>query len=541
MSAPAGVIPGIAGAPPARAAAPAAASAAAGASRLVPFLVFAATLAAAVLTLGPWPVGVFQDDGIYVVLGKSLATGQGYRYLNIPGHPAATHYPPGYPALLALLWTLAPVFPDNVIVFKAVNALLLACAAVGAYLFGRRRLALGAPSATLAAVASSACVPALILAGIVLSEPLFLALLFPTLWRCERACDDDATVRDALGAGALAAALTLVRTLGLVVLPAATFVLLRRRRWRHAAALAIAGLVLLAPWQAWVALHDADVPSVLLGKYGSYTGWLAAGWRAGGLPFALAVLRRNLIGVADLASILTSASALPWLGLRAAAVVATGLVLAAGAWRWWTRAPVATLFLAGYGAIVLVWPFAPDRFLWGVWPLLGLLVASGVAAIAHRRPRTAPAALARAALLGAAVCVLVGYASYNVRGFRGHWYDAIQRKAAERARPLVQWVARYTRPADVLVTDDDVLMYLYTGRPAVPNATFTPEEHLGPQPRPVSLAALQGLVAAFRPRYVLVSTSVPAEAALALTRGSPAVLTFLGALPRGAVFAPTTR
>jgi len=68
------------------------------------------------------PVGVVADDAFYVILARSLATGQGYHALNLPGHPAGTHFPPGYPALLALLSLVAPAFPGNIAVFKAFNA-----------------------------------------------------------------------------------------------------------------------------------------------------------------------------------------------------------------------------------------------------------------------------------------------------------------------------------------------------------------------------------------------------------------------------------
>ena len=91
-----------------------------------------------VLSIEPFPVGVFQDDGIYYVLGKSLATGQGYRYLHLPDAPNATHYPPLYPLLLAGFWKLAPTFPANVTVFKFVNAALTALVAIGAWRFARR-------------------------------------------------------------------------------------------------------------------------------------------------------------------------------------------------------------------------------------------------------------------------------------------------------------------------------------------------------------------------------------------------------------------
>ena len=33
--------------------------------------------------------------------------------INMPGAPHATHFPPGYPLLLAALWKLLPSFPDN--------------------------------------------------------------------------------------------------------------------------------------------------------------------------------------------------------------------------------------------------------------------------------------------------------------------------------------------------------------------------------------------------------------------------------------------
>src|SRR5579863_6257137 len=83
------------------------------------------TLSIALATVSPYVVGSFQDDGIYVILGRALATGAGYRYLHLPGMPAATHYPPVYPALLAILWRIAPHFPENVVVFERANAVLL--------------------------------------------------------------------------------------------------------------------------------------------------------------------------------------------------------------------------------------------------------------------------------------------------------------------------------------------------------------------------------------------------------------------------------
>src|ERR1700730_9952814 len=93
-----------------------------------------------VLIIDGAPVGVFADDAFYVILARSLAEGQGFRFLNLPGSPAATHFPPGYPLALATLWRIAPGFPANLIVLKAFNAVCLAAIALGVARYARLRL-----------------------------------------------------------------------------------------------------------------------------------------------------------------------------------------------------------------------------------------------------------------------------------------------------------------------------------------------------------------------------------------------------------------
>src|SRR5512142_216136 len=87
------------------------------APRWLGWLVALCAVIAGVHAMTPSPVGVFYDDAMYVALGKAIAHGQGYAYLNLPDAPAATHYPPIYPLLLALLWRIAPSFPAHVVLF----------------------------------------------------------------------------------------------------------------------------------------------------------------------------------------------------------------------------------------------------------------------------------------------------------------------------------------------------------------------------------------------------------------------------------------
>src|SRR5262245_33726270 len=99
----------------------------------------ALALIAGIAIVDALPVGVFHDDAMYVILARSIASGQGYRYLNLPGAPWATQHPPGYPALLALVSWFAPAFPGNLVAFKVLNAILSAAGAVLVTMFARAR------------------------------------------------------------------------------------------------------------------------------------------------------------------------------------------------------------------------------------------------------------------------------------------------------------------------------------------------------------------------------------------------------------------
>ena len=125
------------------------------------------------------------------MLAKALATGDGFRMINMPGAPHATHFPPGYPLLLAALWKLFPSFPDNIVVFKFVNALFLAATAIGTYRFSRSRLGLEPLGAFIAGGRwHDLVVVVLMITGVVLSEPLYMLLVIPTLFVAERAAED---------------------------------------------------------------------------------------------------------------------------------------------------------------------------------------------------------------------------------------------------------------------------------------------------------------------------------------------------------------
>ena len=505
--------------------------------RLRAVIVASIALAIGLVAIPNWPVGVFQDDGIYVVLGKALATGEGYRYINLPGAPYATHYPPGYPVFLAFLWKVAPEFPRNVAVFTFANAGFLALAAYGTFLFARSRLGLGALGAGAVALAGTVSVPALMFGVFVLSEPMFTALLIPTLMLAERAAERG-TWRDAMLAGLAGGSLAMVRTVGMFVVPALVLSLLIRRRWLSALATATACAVFIVPWTLWVGAHGGEVPGVLLGKYGPYDTWLTDAIRAHGLPFVWAVVTRNVRAIYDTTGAMFAGGESSPAALRFLAAFAATALLLAGIWRLTRRAPVTAWFLAAYMALVIIWPFEPTRFVWALLPLLGATIALGISTMAKLEPTRASLRVARRAALGACALLCVGFAAYNVAGVRMQWRDAVPRMTSARATPVVEWVRASTSPADVIAMEDDALIYLYTGRRAVPVGTFTPEEYLDGQTYAGATENLHTIIARYRPAYVIGTTSYGVISARNLSLRTPAELRVHATLPTAAIFAP---
>ena len=82
-------------------------------------------------------------------------------------------------------------------------------------------------------------------------------------------------------------------------------------------------------------------------------------------------------------------------------------------------APALGWSLLGYVAVILVWPVAPDRFLWAVWPFLGVVFALGTTRVWHRVARARPpvAVAGRWCVAVTVAVVVAGYGFYQVRGY----------------------------------------------------------------------------------------------------------------------------
>ncbi len=67
-------------------------------------------------------INIGGDNAVYYILGKSIAEGASYSNIHLPEETAHTHFPPGYPAILAFFISL---FSSNIIFLKLVNGIFL--------------------------------------------------------------------------------------------------------------------------------------------------------------------------------------------------------------------------------------------------------------------------------------------------------------------------------------------------------------------------------------------------------------------------------
>ena len=180
--------------------------------------------------------------------GAARRLAKGWGYIGVDAAPTAA-WPPGYPALLAVLYA---VFGPSLLAAKLANVLLAAATVLLTYLIACE---LRRPVVGLVAAAILAVFPGYVLfAPLILSEALFAFLFSAALWlflRCNARGGLGAT--SWLGLGVFLGAISLVRGVGFFLLPVfASTRLLDGASWRstgRVALIAAAGvLIALVPW-----------------------------------------------------------------------------------------------------------------------------------------------------------------------------------------------------------------------------------------------------------------------------------------------------
>jgi hypothetical protein len=314
--------------------------------------------ACALLVLAFAPAQYFgrqQDDLLYFFGARALASGR-YCLETSPGCPALAMINPGWPLLLAPL----AFFTERPGLFQAFSALILAAAPIAVWFWLRRRF--DEPTALLGAALVASSPLALAQAGVPMSEAPSLLVLLALL-----AAAEDRRPR---AAGALGAALLMLRTAGISTLAAPLAPLARARRWRAAATAAAPPALAYAlwAWWSWSRTRGVDKISLLADVYRGNAWLKPAAVAAANARFYLAAW-----GGCFLPPRLAYGTAAVAFGAGLAAVAAAGLARAL------RRRPDEPAAWALIGACLLhaLWAWQYERYMIPLLPLLAWSLAVG--------------------------------------------------------------------------------------------------------------------------------------------------------------------
>ncbi|HWH78582.1 MAG TPA: hypothetical protein VNT76_14470, partial [Candidatus Binatus sp.] len=301
-------------------------------------------------------LGLFHDDGIYTVVGKALANGDGYRIVSLPTAPAQSKYPILYSTLVAGLWALAPAFPQNIALLKSLNVAILVGIFILAVVYYRREAAVSTAGAIIFALV--VCVNPILFSftDFVLSDLLLVLFALTALVLVRTAEQTSQTLIQILWLGVVCGAAFLTRSAAVPLVFAGLIYASWFRGLRGASAFLLPIALLVGPW-FWWELSTAQHPDAN-SLFAYYTGY--------GFPgIQWAIVWGNLRYFLDSFDLLYLAPLLPGLGLFVFAFTAIGMIACTNRneiFSW-------SFFLSSL-ALLLVWPFQPARYLAPLVPLL---------------------------------------------------------------------------------------------------------------------------------------------------------------------------
>ena len=414
----------------------------------------------------PGVCGVYHDDGIYVITAKALAQGHGYRLINLPQTPFETKYPIIFPALLAVIWKLWPIFPANVTAMQWLT-LLCAGAFVGlAYLY---LVTWGYASRPIGFLASglTATSPIFIYYGIItLSEMPFACFMMVALFALERyLVASTSGPKWQLGLGLVLTLPYLTRAIGIVFIPAALTVIFFKKRpvfW-----VAVGILAAIAPWALWAVLAPKGHESIVTGWYTNYFSW----WQfSTGLSLQMKVLFTNLIltclnlviyGLPVLLQLLKATRAWLWIGLL-------GLLSLIFLVREIRYRPVLPALLLSYLLLTLIWPWPPNRRLIVILPFLLVFLLNPIVKVFTRISYLGTRRFLGVMCAGLLVSTNLVMVHRNYQANREAHYPYLFVPGSPVAwssyQEIFSWVKKNTRPSEVIAYGFDSMLYLYTGR-----------------------------------------------------------------------------
>jgi hypothetical protein len=420
-----------------------------------------------------WHLGQSYDDGIYWVSAKSLASGEGYRVVSLPGQPYAVKYPPLYPLYLSLAWRLQPAFPQNLPIAAALQAMLLPVYLALLLVFFRQS-GFSWRRTLLVAAMTIVSFNVVLLTITLLSELLFGCFLLGAILVIERSVvsTDRTSQWWALAGGLLTGLAYLTRNAAFPLFVAVPIFFVLRKRFSLSLFFFALALPIAAAWHLWTFTHygsGADPSNI------NYFQEYIRVIRANGFwsnvtrqfPTLSASVAENFFsGINGLLR------GLPLQHTVLAAAIAGGIRL--GRRREW---PLFLIFTALYLGMLVCWWFdGLTRLVVPVWPFL----LAGIAEEASHFGSLCQQSVMRShfwskhtyvlksaphwILVLAGICIVI-------RNDQATWGRISSVLAEEHElrindQQAFSWITEHAKSNDLVLTSKDAVTFLYTGVPA---------------------------------------------------------------------------
>jgi hypothetical protein len=443
------------------------------------------------LNISPARFGFYHDDSLYVVTGKAMAAGDGYRIPSLPQSPPQTKYPPLYPLVLALVWRICPRFPQNLTPMLYVSVILALVLPLCAWGYLRNRRYASPWQCVVIIALLSFNFRELLLATSLLSELLYGVLSVAALWLGD-AYIESRRRRTGLLLSLFIILALLTRISGIALLIAVILHLRRERIRKSGLVVVIPPILAFGLWLAWCyAAGSSSSSSPELSFYTSYSqDWMqmvSDYARQIGQPAitALALLALKNLFMSVVASTSVVVMGLSYQGLPTlwgfpvgllSIVVCFSLLLFGFLSQRLSHPGIIHTYTITYLLLHIMWPYtAYDRFLMPILPflLLYFVCAVGKAAkTATREVRLAFSPWRLAMTAPTATMLLLGSLFIGYNQLAG-WTRKVAEDRADTARftecdmPTFAWIRRNTKPSDTLVCYQDVKYFLFTDRRAV--------------------------------------------------------------------------
>ena len=449
--------------------------------------------------------GLFVDDAWYVLLAKTLATGGRYQLINSPTAGILPLYPPAFPAVLSLIYRLAPDFPGNIPALKLVSIASMMGVGLLTWIWLRRYRRVS-PLVALGIAVLSALSPQLVsmATSSLMSECFFTFLMMGQIVAAERLLrQEKRRGLMALVCGLLGGLVFLTRSMGIGLIVATAICLLINRLSRQAVIYIALIVLIVGPWMVWTAQRQptpaqrAEQAGNIVLPYSEQFWQRIAGLRSSGTVTVADLPGRasgNLWSVAseDMLRIIAPPIFSAFEGkpeeaglnpnpIRAALSLVISLLALIG----FVRAARERLGLVEITVplmfgIVFLWPFPTIRFVLPLTPFLFYYFLRGLLAIIERVRRTAETAgeTLGGRLSAGAVGVLLALSLYVHSVYLYGAYLTTSQAGSSLGMPSWQmayedlegmagWISRSIPAGDTLASNNPALINLFTGHHTV--------------------------------------------------------------------------